>query len=380
MEITYLKSNQIFLEDEIISGYIKIEDERISDILKAIPDDVEYIDYGDRIIAPGYFDTHIHGYGGHDIMDGTREALLAISEGIVSTGITSFLATTLTDSRENLNKVCKNIGDFYKDCRGAKVEGIFLEGPFFTEKYKGAQNLKYMSDPSMDILEEWHTLADRKIKKIAIAPEREGSLDFIKNSKREGIYVALGHSDATYEEAKAAMDAGASIFVHTYNAMSGLHHRNPGMLGAALSSDDTYCELICDGFHVHPASAKVVMKAKSRLKTVLITDCMMAGGMPEGDYKLGEFDVKVQQGTAKLRDGALAGSILKLCDAVKNVYHWGIATKHEAVNMASIVPAKSVGLEHSIGSIAIGKYADLNILDDDLNVLETYINGRRFAK
>ncbi len=374
MSSFYIKSDKIFLENEVFDGYILIEDEYITDITKSLKKDIEVKDYTSKIVAPGYFDTHVHGYGGHDVMDATIEGLLEISKGVVSTGVTSFLATTLTDSFERLSNACENVGKYKNLCQGAKIQGIFLEGPFFTEKYKGAQNPQYMSAPSMEKLKSWNDISGKLVNKIAISPEYEGTSEFIKEVVELGVYVALAHSDATYEQAKEAVKSGASIFVHTYNAMSPLHHRNPGMVGASLTTD-TFNEVICDGHHVHPGAVDVILRAKSPDKTVLITDCMMAGGMKDGDYKLGEFDVKVEKGTARLSSGSLAGSILSLSQAVKNVYEWGLVSKLEAVKMASLIPAKSVGIDDKIGSIAIGKCADINILDDNLNVLEVFIDG-----
>jgi len=374
MSSFYIKSDKIFLENEVFDGYILIEDEYITDITKSLKKDIEVKDYTSKIVAPGYFDTHVHGYGGHDVMDATIEGLLEISNGVVSTGVTSFLATTLTDSFERLSNACENVGKYKNLCQGAKIQGIFLEGPFFTEKYKGAQNPQYMSAPSMEKLKSWNDISGKLVNKIAISPEYKGASEFIKEAVELGVYVALAHSDATYEQAKEAVKSGASIFVHTYNAMSPLHHRNPGMVGASLTTD-TFNEVICDGHHVHPGAVEVILRAKSPDKTVLITDCMMAGGMKDGDYKLGEFDVKVEKGTARLSSGSLAGSILSLSQAVKNVYEWGLVSKLEAVKMASLIPAKSVGIDDKIGSIAIGKCADINILDDNLNVLEVFIDG-----
>lgn len=375
MSSFYIKSDKIFLENEVFDGYILIEDEYITDITKSLKKDIEVKDYTSKIVAPGYFDTHVHGYGGHDVMDATIEGLLEISKGVVSTGVTSFLATTLTDSFERLSNACENVGKYKNLCQGAKIQGIFLEGPFFTEKYKGAQNPQYMSAPSMEKLKSWNDISGKLVNKIAISPEYKGASEFIKEAVELGVYVALAHSDATYEQAKEAVKSGASIFVHTYNAMSPLHHRNPGMVGASLTTD-TFNEVICDGHHVHPGAVEVILRAKSPDKTVLITDCMMAGGMPDGKYKLGYFDVNVENGTARLENGSLAGSLLKMCDGVKNVVDWKIATSFEAIQMASIMPAKSVGLEDSIGSIARGKYADFNILNDDMTIVDTYINGQ----
>ena len=289
-------------------------------------------------------------------------------------GVTSFLPTTLTSSVEQLNKALEVIGKEYKDVEGAKVKGIFMEGPFFTEKYKGAQNPAYMSDPSIEKLRKWQEISGGIIKKIAIAPERNGVIEFVKEAKEMGIYVALAHSDATYDEAIAAVDAGANIFIHLYNGMRGLHHREPGMVGAAMASD-AFAELICDGHHVHPAAANVAMRAKGHNKIILITDCMKAGGMPEGRYNLGEFPVTVKDGTARLDSGNLAGSILDLKDGVKNVYNWNIANLRQAIDMATKVAAESVGIEDECGILKEGRDADFIVLTEDLELERTYLDG-----
>lgn len=372
----YLKAKQIILENEILKNkFLEIENGKISNIVDNIPNNTKYEDYSNYTISAGFVDTHIHGMVGHDIMDATKEGLLAISKAASKVGVTSFLPTTLTASNEDTEKAIKNISDNYKEAQGAKIQGIFLEGPFFAEKFKGAQNPSFFKNPDIDLLKKWNTLAQDLSIKIAVAPERDGAMEFIKQAKEIGIYIALGHSDATYEQAKEAVDNGANIFVHTYNAMSPLHHRNPGMVGAALTLNNVFAELICDGHHVHPAAADVVIRMRKPSSVVLVTDCMSATSMPDGDYKLGEFDVKVSNGTARMNDGNLAGSILLLKDAVKNVISWGIAEPIEAIKMATIVPARSVGIDDVCGKIEIGRYADLVILDEEYNLVCTYING-----
>lgn len=371
----FYKANYIILEDKVLENYyMEVENGKIKSFSKDEPE--EYEDLGE-IIAPGLVDTHIHGYHGEDIMNAKKGALEIISKGLLETGVTSFLPTTLTDSTEKLDEACRVVGEEYKDVSGAKIRGIFLEGPFFTEKYKGAQNEKYMSDPDIEKLKKWKDLSNGLVNKIAIAPEREGVADFIHKANAMGVTVALGHSDASYEDAIAAVDEGANIFVHTFNGMSGLHHRNPGMVGAAMNSD-AISELICDGYHVNPASANILMNAKGRDKIALITDCMSAGGMADGDYKLGEFDVVVANGTARLKEGGnLAGSILKLKDAVKNIVDWEIADVFEAIQMASLVPAKSVGIDDVCGKLKIGYDADFIVLDQSLDLKSTYLNGEK---
>lgn len=369
----FYKADYFVLEDAMLEDYyMEVEDGVIVGFSKNEPGDYEYLG---EIVAPGLVDTHIHGYHGKDIMNAEEGALNVISKGLLECGVTSFLPTTLTDSKEKTDAALKRVGAEYKDVEGAKVRGIFLEGPFFTEKYKGAQNPAYMSDPKIDYLKEWIELSDGLVNKIAIAPEREGAEDFIKKANAMGVRVALGHSDATFDQAVAAVDAGANIFVHTYNGMSGLHHREPGMVGAAMSTD-AISELICDGHHVNPNAANILMNAKGRDKIALITDCMSAGGMADGDYMLGDFPVRVEGGTARLKDGgSLAGSILKLKEAVKNVVDWEIADIFEAIQMASLIPAKSVGIDNICGKLHEGYEADFIVLDYDLNLKATYLNG-----
>ena len=373
----YVYAKQIVLDDQVIDkAYLTIEDGKFGPILMEEPQDAPIKDYSNSIVAPGLVDTHIHGYKSHDVMDNDFEGIKVISEGLLSCGVTSWLPTTLTSSAQLLNDVCETIGNHYQEVTGAKIRGIFLEGPFFTEKYKGAQNPKYMSDPSVEKLAKWHELSQGLVNKIAIAPERKGVKEFIEFAKSKGVYTALAHSDATYEEAAAAVEAGANIFVHIYNGMSGLHHRNPGMVGAALSLDKVFAEMICDRHHVHPAAARVVTRARGPKETVLITDCMRAGGMGEGQSRLGEFEVVVKDGTARLKDtGNLAGSILELKQGVKNVVDWGLVSPAEALRMASLTPAQSVGIDSVCGRIAPGYEADFIVVSDQLELEATYLDG-----
>lgn len=375
----YLYAKSIILEDrEVPQAYLEIKDDgTFGAILQEAPAG-EIIDYSAYHLAPGLVDTHIHGYASHDVMDNDFEGIKAISEGLLSCGVTSWLPTTLTDSTENLDAVCETLGQHVGQETGAKIQGIFLEGPFFTEKYKGAQNPKYMSDPSIEKLDKWHRLSAGLVNKIAIAPERKGVKEFIEFANSKQIHTALAHSDATFQQAKEAVDAGANIFVHVYNGMSGLHHREPGMVGAAIDLKGVYAELICDGHHVHPAAADIVIKARGPQETVLITDCMRAGGMGEGLSRLGEFEVIVKDGTARLKDsGSLAGSILELIQAVQHVVAWRLVSLPDALRMASLSPAKSVQIDHICGRIAEGRAADLIVVDDAGNLKATYLDGQK---
>lgn len=235
-----------------------------------------------------------------------------------------------------------------------------------------------MGNPSIEQLQAWQEAAQGKLIKLALAPEREGVADFIKEATKQGVTIALGHSNATYEEAVAAVEAGASVWVHVYNGMRGFSHREPGMVGAAFDSPDTIGELIADGHHVLPAACSVLIKQKTPQNVALITDCMSAGGRPDGDYMLGELPVIVENGTARLKEGGnLAGSILQLKDGVKHVVDWGLVTVAQALQMASHVPAKSVGLENVCGSLKAGLAADFIVLDDSLELQATFIDGRK---
>lgn len=357
------------------SGYLEVIDGKFGGYSQDKPEGADVLDFSGRWIAPGMVDTHIHGLMNHDVMDNDAEGLMAISEGLLSCGVTSFLPTTLTADEALLDSVVKMVGDNYSRVKGAKIQGIFLEGPFFTEKFKGAQNPKYFSDPSIDTLERWQRLSGGLIRKIAIAPERGGVEEFVSAAVSGGVAVALGHSNATYAQAKAAVDQGASIFVHTYNGMSPLTHREPGMVGAALTLRDVYCELICDGHHSNPVAAGLVMQSAGHEHTVLITDCMMAGAMPDGDYYLGEFPVIKKDGAVRIESGSLAGSVLEMKVAIKNVVDWGIATPGQAIDMATAVPAVSAGIDDRCGRIARGRDADFIVLQPDMQLEATYLDG-----
>lgn len=374
--IKYIKADKFFLKSGVVGpGYMMLENGLFGEFSTTVPNDVEILDHTGKWIAPGLVDTHIHGYLNHDIMDADAEGLKIISEALLSCGVTSFLPTTLTSSRELLTKVAKTIGEVAGTEPGAKIQGIYFEGPFFTEKYKGAQNPSYFSDPSMEMFNEWQEASGGLIKKIALAPEREGVAEFVETLTKQDIVVALGHSDATIAEAQKAVEAGASVFVHAFNGMRGLHHREPGMVGATMSLNNVYAELICDGHHVHRKAMDVLIKAKGHDHIALITDCMMAGGMPDGQYMLGEFPVVVAEGTARMESGNLAGSILKLKEALKNVVEWDLANVEQGIRMTSLIPAISCKIDDKCGSIAPGREADFIVLNKDLDLEATYLDG-----
>lgn len=374
---TFIFAEKFFLKSDVKGpGYLEITDGIFGGFFKEVPEgETNIIKEEGKWIAPGLVDTHIHGYLNHDVMDNDADGLKVMSEGLLSCGVTSFLPTTLTSSKDHLTKVAKTIGEVYQDVPGAKVQGIYFEGPFFTEKYKGAQNPSYFGDPDIATFNEWQEASGGIIKKIALAPERKGVKEFVKAVTEEGVVVALGHSDATLEEATEAVEAGASVFVHAFNGMRGLNHREPGMVGALMSLNQVFSELICDGHHVHPNAANILMETAGHNHVALITDCMMAGGMPDGNYNLGEFPVVVKDGTARLDSGNLAGSILKLKEAIKNVVDWELATPEQAIMMATIVPAISCKIDDKCGMISQGRDADFIVLNPNMELAATYLDG-----
>ncbi|CAM4242246.1 hypothetical protein BAMA_03095 [Bacillus manliponensis] len=373
----YVKAATYILEDGIRqSGYLHIVNGYFLKHVEKIEHSNHVIDFGDSVIVPGLVDTHIHGMAGYDVMDGTYESLNTISVALLQCGVTSFLPTTLTDSLESTTRALQNIANAKKrGIDGAFIIGAFLEGPCFTEAHKGAQNPKYFINPTAELLEEWMVASEGTIKKIALAPEREGTVDFIRRAMQYNIRIAIGHTDANYDVCEEAIGAGASIFVHTFNGMRGLHHREPGVVGAALFHDSVYGELIVDGHHVHPSIISIFYKCKGKEKTCLVSDCMRAGLLGDGTYQLGGFAVSVQDGRATTSEGSLAGSTLSLLDGVKNMMKWTNASLLESFHMASLVPAKSIGVDREIGSIAQGKRADFLVLTKELQLLQTFVGG-----
>lgn len=376
------KIGKLILTDKVLENvYLEVKDGKFMGLYEndsQLNGEYTLIDYSNKIVGPGFVETHIHGYLGKDVMDGEIEGLNTIAQGLLSTGVTSWLPTTLTSSRQSLNDVCQLIGENYQNIKGAKIQGVFLEGPYFTTKHKGAQNPDYMSDPVIEELKNWQVLSNQMIKKIALAPEREHVIPFVEYAQSQNIKVGLAHSEASFKQAEKAVKAGANIFVHTYNGMSGLHHREPGMVGAAMTLEHCYAEVIADGQHVHPKAIEVLVKSRGVEEVILITDSMRAAGLGDGRSRLGEFEVEVKDGCARLVEGgSLAGSILKMNEAVKNIVDWGIVDLPSAVRMASINAAKSVGIEEKCGAIKLGFDADFIVLNQNNELEATYLNGQK---
>ena len=340
--------------------------------------DIENIEEVKGVLLPGFIDEHIHGAGGADAMDATPEALQTISEYLAKEGTVGFLATTMTQSKENILKAVKAAGEVISEgkFKGAEVLGVHLEGPFISPKHVGAQPPEYVAEPDAATFEEYRKASGDNIRIVSLAPEQKGGYELIKRLKEVGVVASIGHTSAKYADVVKAVEAGASNVTHTYNAQTGLHHREAGVVGAAMLLEELNCEMICDTIHVSVPAIKLVIKNKPKDKYTLITDAMRAKGMPDGVSELGGQTVYVKNGEARLADGTLAGSVLKMNDAIKNlVTNVGVPFT-EAVDYATYNPAKNIGKLSDYGSIAVGKKASFTVLDENYEVRLTIVDGK----
>ncbi|WDV45883.1 N-acetylglucosamine-6-phosphate deacetylase [Clostridiaceae bacterium M8S5] len=367
---------KLILKDRIDEDKVIFFDDKIKDIVdkdKANLENVDIIDAKNNYVSPGFIDIHIHGSAGKDTMDADEESMLEMGRNITKSGVTSFLPTTMTMSRANIELALNNI----KKCmslehKGANILGAHLEGPFISDVYKGAQDAKYIIRPEFDLIQEYLDI----IKIIVIAPELDIEFEFLSKVKEtyKNITVSIGHTNATFDKALESFKHGVNHITHMFNAMTPLHHREPGVVGAALSSDVT-CELIADNIHVHPGLYQMFCDIKGIDKVVLITDSMRAGGLGSGEYDLGGQKVIVDSNSARLQDGTLAGSILRMNDAVRNIYNNTSLSLYEVVRMATSNPARAIGVDKFKGSLSKNKDADIVIFNEDLNIFKTIVNG-----
>ena len=334
------------------------------------------------VVLPGFIDEHIHGAGGSDAMDGNTKDLAIIAETVAKEGTTSFLATTMTQSKENILKAMRAVKEYREAAgeQGARIAGVHLEGPFIAAAHKGAQPLEYVAAPDAKTFDEYNAACGNAIKIITLAPETDGALDFIRHIVAQGTVVSVGHTGAKYAEVKAAMEAGATNVTHTYNAQSPLHHREIGVVGSALLLEDLYCELICDTIHVSVPAMQLLVKNKRADKLALITDAMRAKGLADGVSELGGQTVYVKGGEARLADGTLAGSVLRMNRALQNMVEKVGVPLTQAVDYCTINPARTLKMENEAGSIAEGKRADFAVLNDKFDVLYTVRDGKIIFK
>lgn len=333
-------------------------------------------DLGAVSLMPGLIDSHVHGSQGCDVMDATHASLNTMSRYFASLGVTAFVATTVTAPVAKIRAALAQVAKSKQQgVEGAEILGAYLEGPYFTEKNKGAHPTQWFRELAVEELDNWISYSDNQLLKVALAPEKEGALAAIRYLASQGISVMLGHTDASYQQVKLALDAGAKGIVHCYNGMRGLHHRDPGVVGAGLLHPECYVEMIADGHHVHPAAIEVAHRCCGSRMT-LITDAMCATGMPDGQYTLGEYQVEMKQGVVTTQDGGLAGSTLILIEGVKNIQRWLNLPFEQAWLMASHTPAKSLGIQHQLGTLEVGKRASMVALGSDFSIDKTWVNGR----
>ena len=358
-------------------GDIYIENGKIKEVAASIETmaDIQINDDGRKwIIVPGYIDVHIHGASGFDTMDATPEALNGLASALPCEGTTSFLATTMTQSNNAISKALINASLFQAEDNQAEMLGVHLEGPFISPDRAGAQPLEHIVKPSSSLFKEWQKLSGNRIKLVTIAPEIEDGLAFIVELNETGVIASIGHSDASAEFITKAVEAGARHVTHLYNQMSPFHHREPGVVGASLLEDDLTVELIADYIHSHPKALDFAFRQKTAQRIILITDAMRAKGLQPGIYDLGGQNVLVSNNEARLGDGTLAGSVLTMEIATKNMKFATGCTLSEMVAMTSTNAAKQLGLSNK-GRIEPGKDADLTIIDENWNVQMTICRG-----
>lgn len=376
-------NGKILVGNRVVYGKALLYDEKIIEFVetdnleKYLGKCEEIIDAKGNFVSPGFIDMHVHGSFGYDVMDATEEALSSISSVLAQNGVTGFLPTTMTMSKEKIYASLDNVrNSMKKKINGAKILGAHMEGPFINKKYKGAQQSDFIMNPTFKFIEKYIDV----IKLITLAPEEDENFEFIKETvKKTNIILSIGHSNAQYEEAMDAIKCGVSHATHTFNAMTPLNHRKPGIVGAILNSP-IYCELIADGIHVHPAIFNILKKVKGLDKIILITDSMRAGCLKDGISELGGQRVIVANNSARLEDGTLAGSILKLNEGVKNFMDNTDIDICEAISLVSINPARELGIDELKGSLDVGKYADIIILDSNFNIQQTIVEGNTVFK
>ncbi len=369
-------NGKIILKDRIVENKVLLFSNVIEGIVceDEIPQCAEVIDAKGGYVSPGLIELHIHGYLGKDVCDGEEESIRVISKGLLKNGVTGYLPTTMTEDMSVIRKaleVCRGLKEESKTWEGSTILGCHAEGPFISERYKGAQDPKYILKPDAEFVKEYADI----ISLITLAPEcdTEDMTAIREMCKDTDVVVSMGHTATDYETAMKGVEAGVKHATHLFNAMSPLAHRAPGAVTAALNSDIS-CEIIADTFHVLPVFYDMLWKLKGR-KLCFVTDCLPAGGLPQGEYTLGGQKIIYRDVVCRLEDGTVAGSVLSLNKGVWNVYTNSQIPLWECVNGASLNPATTLGIEKKKGSLDIGKDADIIITDNEFNVVKTIIGG-----
>lgn len=368
------KNANIFVNGQFQHGSFRTENGRFTEILTTIPTE-DGIDLKNQTVIPGLVDLHNHGNSGADFSDGDYDGLVRMARYLAVNGITSFAPASMTLPYSVLEASYKTAVQLKEEhphgC--SRLMGIQMEGPFFSEKKKGAQNAAYLKKPDFEMFQHLYNVSEGLIRIVDVAAELPGVGEFTEKAAKL-CSVSIAHTDCTYEEATAVFDAGANHLTHLYNAMPGIHHRKPGVIGAASERDNVIAELICDGQHVHESAVRMAFRLFPG-RICLISDALRCCGMPDGQYTLGGQDVFLSNGVAKLSDGTIAGSATNLFACMKNAVSFGIP-KEQAILSATLIPAVALKREAEVGSIAVGKMADFIICDKDLNIIRTYMSGR----
>lgn len=374
-----IKNGKIFDENgRFQNGSVIVESGKIKEIVYGnIPDegcnDPEVIDANGLYVLPGFVDIHFHGCVGYDFCDGTKEAFDAITEYQAKNGVTGISPATMTLSREELARIFTQAGE-YQNQTGSTIRGITMEGPFVSKAKKGAQNGAYIHKPDVDFYREMQNLCGNLIRQVAVAPEEDEDYAFIKEISQETV-ISVAHTMADYDTAKMAFECGATHVTHLFNAMLPFVHRDPAVVGAAFDKKDVYVELICDGIHIHPSMVRAMFQLFGPERICMISDSMMATGMPDGEYSLGGQAVNVVGKKATLADGTIAGSASNLFDCFKTAVLEMEIPLESAVMASTMTPAKSLGLEKECGSIAVGKTADFILMDEKLDICNVIKDG-----
>lgn len=365
-------NGKIVTETQVIENGAILFDEKIRAVGENLRlGSANVIDAKGEYVLPGLVDIHIHGFDGCDVSDGDAVGLKKIAEALPKYGVTAWCPTTMTVACEDIQRALDTVSELRGKCGGAEILGANVEGPFISAKKKGAQDARYILSPNFDFVSE----NKEKIRLITVAPEIDGALEFVKAvANLGGIAVSVGHTDADGAVTRCAFDCGARHATHLFNAMTPLGHREIGVVGAILTDERVSCELIADNFYVNRELFGMLNRLKGD-KLVLITDCMRAGGMTDGEYTLGGQKVIVKGVECRTEDGTIAGSILTLNAAVRNYMKGANLTICESVRAASLNPARVVGEDKVRGSLAVGKYADIVIADGKINVKKTFVRG-----
>ena len=371
------KNSNILTEEGIIKTNIVIKDDIIYNIGNMIVDGMITLS-DDLIIVPGFIDQHMHGCCGYEVMNGTKHAITKIAEGIKSEGVTSFVATTSTNSIDCIDKSLNAIREFIEDNNKELPEllGTHLEGPFISKKYKGAHLEEYIIKPNVTVIKHFIESSNKSIKIVAYAPEEDENYKFLEYIDKNKIIASIGHSNETYNSISNLIKKGLKSVTHTYNAQKPIHHREVGVVGASLLFDELYTELICDGVHVSKEAVRLLVKNKPIDKIVLVTDSLSVKGLVDGIYQEIDQIIYMINQEPRLEDGTLAGSTLKMNQAIKNLIDFTNISFSDAIKCATENPAKLLNIFDKIGSIKVGKLANFAVVDKDLNVYQTVRCGR----